>query len=165
MKEIKIHAFDLGDATVDQSFITHRMEIGKKVAGKFGCYYVEADGKRIMVDTGPPSPEHAIKWHKELQPKIAPDQQSMIQLQKQANVKPEEIEIIVLTHLHWDHAYHLEEYPNAKIYVSKIELDFALNPLPPFFFPPPYVSVPLLDVFSLLPVSFVLLVFVECRLH
>src|SRR4030042_1680351 len=48
--------------------------------------------------------------------------------------KPEEIDIILLTHLHYDHAYHLERYPNAKIYVSKVELNFALNPLPPYFF-------------------------------
>lgn len=134
MNEIKIYALDLGNATVDQSVITHRMGLGEKVVGKYGCYYVEGDGKKIMVDTGPASPEHMIKWHKEMEPQIAADQQSMIQLQKQANVQPEEIDIILLTHLHYDHAYHLDKYPNAKIYVSRVELNFALNPLPPFFF-------------------------------
>jgi glyoxylase-like metal-dependent hydrolase (beta-lactamase superfamily II) len=107
--------------------------MGTKVIGKYVCFYVEADGKKIMVDTGPASPEHMIKWHKEMGPQIAPDQQSMIQLQKQAHVKPEEIDMILLTHLHYDHAYHLEKFPNAKIYISKAELSFALNPLPPYF--------------------------------
>lgn len=132
-KDSKIYAFDLGNNTVDQSLITYRFGIGTKCAGKYVCYYIEADGKKIMVDTGPSAPERAVRWHNEMRPQIAPDQQSMIQLQKQANVKPEEIDMILLTHLHWDHAYHLEKYPNAKIYVSKVELDFALNPLPPFF--------------------------------
>ena len=60
MKEIKIHAFDLGDVHVDQSFVTGRMGMGTKVLGKYGCYYVEADGRKIMVDTGPaaPRPSH-----------------------------------------------------------------------------------------------------------
>jgi len=87
-----------------------------------------------MIDTGPAAPEHVKKWHNELEPQMAPEQQSMIQLRKQAGVEPEEIDMILLTHLHWDHAYHLEKYPNAKIYVSKVELDFALNPLPPYLF-------------------------------
>lgn len=107
--------------------------MGKKLPGVLGCYYVEADGKKIMIDTGPASPTHSAKWHKMLSPQIAPDQQSFIQLEKRG-VKPEEIDMVLLTHLHWDHAHHLEKYPNAKIYVSRTELNFALNPLPPFFF-------------------------------
>jgi len=46
MKDIKIYAFDLGNVSVDQSFITARMGMGTKVLGKYGCYYVEADGKK-----------------------------------------------------------------------------------------------------------------------
>jgi N-acyl homoserine lactone hydrolase len=134
MKDVKIYPLDLGNVTVDQSLNTYRIGMGTEAPGKYGCYYIEADGKKVLVDSGPPSPEHVAKWHKEFKAQIASDQQSMIQLEKQLNVKPEEIEVILLTHLHWDHAYHLERYPNAKIYVSKVELNFALNPLPPFFF-------------------------------
>lgn len=134
MKDVRIYPLNLGNTVIDQSINTYRTGMGTKINSKFGCYYLEADGKKIMVDTGPASPEHASKWHKEVGPQITQDQQSMIQLQRQANVKPEEIDIILITHLHWDHAYHLENYPNAKIYVSKVELNFALNPLPPFFF-------------------------------
>lgn len=134
VKDIRIYPFELGRAVVDQSLLTYRIGIGNKIDICFGCFYVEADGRKIMVDTGPSSGEHAAKWHKEFGPEIAPDQQSFIQLEKQIGVKPQEIDIILLTHLHWDHAYHLEKYPNSKIYVSKTELNFALNPLPPFFF-------------------------------
>jgi glyoxylase-like metal-dependent hydrolase (beta-lactamase superfamily II) len=135
MKEdVKIYPFRLGSAFADKSLLTYRLGIGSKVEMAFGCFYVEADGKKIMVDTGPSSPEHAIEFHKEVGPKIRPEEQSYIQLEKVVGVKPEEIDLILLTHLHWDHAYHLEKFPNADIYVSKKELEFALNPLPPFFF-------------------------------
>ncbi|RLB05178.1 MAG: hypothetical protein DRG83_03095 [Deltaproteobacteria bacterium] len=133
MKDVKIYPLRLGTASVDQSLLTYRMGMGTKATVAFGCYYVEADGMKIMIDTGPAPPEHSAKWHKQVGPQIEPDQQSFIQLEKRG-VRPEEIDMILLTHLHWDHAYHLEKYPNAKIYVSKTELAFALNPLPPFFF-------------------------------
>jgi len=131
---VKIYPFRLGTAFADKSLLTYRLGMGTKVEMAFGCFYMEADGKKIMVDTGPSSPEHAIKYHKEVGPQIKPDEQSYIQLEKVTGVKPEEIDLILLTHLHWDHAYHLEKFPNAKIYVSKRELEFALNPLPPFFY-------------------------------
>lgn len=131
---VKIYPFRLGTAFHDQSIVTYRLGMGTKAETAFGCYYVEADGKKIMVDTGPAAPEQAAKSHKEVGPLLGPEDQSYIQLEKVTGVKPEEIDLILLTHLHWDHAYHLEKYPNAKIYVSKRELEFALNPLPPFFY-------------------------------
>ena len=131
---VKIYPFKLGGSIADQSLITYRNGMGSKTNMAFGCFYLEADGKKIMVDTGPSAPEHAIKFHKEVGPQIGPKEQSYIQLEKVTGVKPEEIDLILLTHLHWDHAYHLEKFPNAQIYVSKRELEFALNPLPPFFF-------------------------------
>lgn len=134
MKEIKIYPLDCGRSVTDQSIVTYRKGMGKTTTTSFACFYVEADGKKIMVDTGPASGEHAVKWHKEVGPNIGPDQVSYIQLEKRVGVKPKEIDMILLTHLHWDHGYYMEKYPNAKIYVSKKELDFALNPLPPFFF-------------------------------
>jgi N-acyl homoserine lactone hydrolase len=131
---VKIYPFKLGSAIADKGLLTYRMGMGSNVELAFGCYYMEADGKKIMVDTGPPAPEHALKFHKEVHPQIGPEEQSYIQLEKVVGVKPEEIDLILLTHLHWDHAYHLEKFPKAKIYVSKRELEFALNPLPPFFY-------------------------------
>lgn len=45
-------------------------------------------------------------------------------------MRPEDIDMIVLTHLHWDHCYNLEKFPNAEIYVQKSEIKYALDPLP-----------------------------------
>ena len=134
MKDIRICPLDLGRSAADQTIVTYRKGAGNIVTTSFACFYVEADGKKMMADTGPSSGEHAAKWHKEVAPDIGPDLVSYIQLEKRVGVKPQEIDMILLTHLHWDHAYYMEKYPNAKIYVSKTELDFALNPLPPFFF-------------------------------
>ena len=45
-------------------------------------------------------------------------------------MQPEEIDTILLTHLHWDHGYGVYKIPNAKVYVQKDELQYAIAPFP-----------------------------------
>ncbi len=47
--------------------------------------------------------------------------------------KPEEIDIVVFTHLHWDHCFYMEKFTNAEFYVNKKEYEFAMNPIPLYF--------------------------------
>ena len=51
------------------------------------------------------------------------------ELQKMG-VETEQIDFIILTHLHWDHSYNLELFPDVPIYVQKRELQYAVAPLP-----------------------------------
>lgn len=134
MEDIKIYPIRVGSSIGDQSIMTFRVGMGNQITVSFGCFYIEADARKIMLDTGPSSGEHANRWHKETGPHILPNHESFIQLEKKIGVHPEEIDTILLTHLHWDHAYHMEKYPKAKIYVARDELNFALNPIPPFYY-------------------------------
>ncbi|MCK4723026.1 MAG: N-acyl homoserine lactonase family protein, partial [Dehalococcoidia bacterium] len=45
-------------------------------------------------------------------------------------LKPEDIDIVILTHAHEDHVQLAGKYPKAKFIVQKAELDFARNPHP-----------------------------------
>ncbi|MFC1816256.1 N-acyl homoserine lactonase family protein, partial [Thermodesulfobacteriota bacterium] len=47
-------------------------------------------------------------------------------------LKPADIDIVILTHLHYDHFANTHKCKNARILVQKKELDFALNPHPLF---------------------------------
>ncbi len=40
------------------------------------------------------------------------------------NLSPEDIDIVILTHLHWDHALNVDLFKNSRIYVSENELDY-----------------------------------------
>ena len=121
---------DLGDATVDKSLMYLRRYVGEKDQGKIVAAYIGGAKKRIVVDTGPPDMERTLKYHPYAKSEPnRPDQNIIYQLGK-VGVKPEEIDIVVLTHLHWDHVGDVTKFPNAEFIVSQEELRFALDPLP-----------------------------------
>ncbi|HAG11291.1 MAG TPA: hypothetical protein DCK76_07900 [Desulfotomaculum sp.] len=132
MSRLTIYPLDLGDAVVDQGMSMEKEGMGVPWKAKLLCYYIEGAEKKILVDPGVSDQEHADMWHDETNCRVTPGQ-SMAALEK-IGAKPEEIDIILLTHLHWDHAYHLDKYKNAEIYVAKEELTYALMPLPPHYF-------------------------------
>ena len=124
---------DLGDATGDKSLSYFLRFVGEKEHWKRAAFYVGGAKKKIVVDTGPPDLDHALKYHHlSKQEPCRPDQKIEVQLAK-AGVKPEEIDIAILTHLHWDHVGQVSKFPNAQFIVSEEELRFALNPLPPLY--------------------------------
>ncbi|MGI5963946.1 MAG: N-acyl homoserine lactonase family protein [Lawsonibacter sp.] len=50
------------------------------------------------------------------------------QILAKAGVRPEEITHVLLTHLHFDHACNVDQYPNATFVVSRAEWEYANNP-------------------------------------
>ncbi len=65
----------------------------------------------ILVDTGPSSRRAWL--YKALQSK---------------NLTPDDIDIVILTHMHWDHCQNTDLFKNARILVHPTELDYARNP-------------------------------------
>lgn len=104
-----------------------RRNAGEKVDRPILMFVIEAEGGKIVVDTGPSTPEHAAKYHMPIiqEPDMAP-----LTALKKAGVNPEEVELVIMTHLHWDHCYNTELFPNATFVVQKKELEFAVVPYP-----------------------------------
>lgn len=48
---------------------------------------------------------------------------------RQQGVEPEDIKTVILTHLHWDHAYGVCKLPNAKVYVQVKEMRYSVAPM------------------------------------
>jgi N-acyl homoserine lactone hydrolase len=90
-------------------------------------WYIEGADKRIVVDTGGGDPLKAP-------PKAAPykreTDQSLEASLKKIGVRCADIDIVVVTHLHWDHCGETDLFPKAKIYVQKEELETARSPFP-----------------------------------
>jgi len=47
---------------------------------------------------------------------------------EKVNIKPEEVDKLIITHLHFDHVANAKLFTNARIYVQKREWESALNP-------------------------------------
>lgn len=60
-------------------------------------------------------------------------------------LKPDNIDILFLSHLHFDHALNFDLFPNSKIMVSNTEWDYADNPHPDDPFVPGYIKAALQD--------------------
>lgn len=121
---------NLGDHLSDKSLSYLRRFIGETEASSHVGAYIGGAQKKIVVDTGPPDFDRILKYHSSFKAKPRkPEQEIKAQLAK-AGVKPEEINIVILTHLHWDHVGNVTKFPKAEFIVSQEELRFALDPLP-----------------------------------
>jgi glyoxylase-like metal-dependent hydrolase (beta-lactamase superfamily II) len=47
--------------------------------------------------------------------------------------KPEDIDIVVFTHMHWDHIYYMEKFTKATFIAHETEYAFALDPIPLYY--------------------------------
>lgn len=84
------------------------------------------DGKLILVDTGPSIPTaETSKFHVGLDVKIDDRIDKVLASQ---GIDPSDITDVIFTHLHFDHCSYAEFLPNAKIYVQKKELVYAVAP-------------------------------------
>jgi glyoxylase-like metal-dependent hydrolase (beta-lactamase superfamily II) len=129
-KDVRIIPLDVGTLEWDQGECTLRRGFGKKVKAPFIAFYIEGLEKKVLIDTGPRNQERSQRFHKALNPIISPEQE-MPQRLRQIGLKPDDIEILVLTHLHWDHVGHADKLANARIFVSREEFNYAMAPLPP----------------------------------
>ncbi|MEE9277833.1 MAG: MBL fold metallo-hydrolase, partial [Dehalococcoidia bacterium] len=90
----------------------------------FGCFLIHSEGKRILVDTG------LGQWPNPLQLK---QPASLPRVMEEAGVKPDDLDLVIFTHLHWDHTgwntvgeegtYRLT-FPNARYVVQQKEYDY-----------------------------------------
>ena len=81
------------------------------------------------------SPDHVVIVDSGVAPDTAREKNlagyvNPIDLLTEIGVRAEDVGHLVLTHLHWDHANGVAQFPNAKIYVQKDEYRFwTANPL------------------------------------
>lgn len=92
-------------------------------------WYIEGAKERILVDTSfDPSPERTLEViGRSYGCSRSPDQTVEAALSK-VGVKPEEIDLVILTHLHHDHIGHNELFTNATFIAQNDELPLALAP-------------------------------------
>lgn len=128
METYKIHPICAGVFTdAEKSNFAYQKDAGVKLRAPVLFYLIRGKNTCILVDTGCSGEDWAAKYHHGL---IQSEDMKPIIALKKLGVDAEDVTIIVNTHLHWDHCFNNHQFPNAKIYVQKREIQFAVAPIP-----------------------------------
>lgn len=131
MTEYTIRALNTGFQLLDKAlYATYRKGAGTIIEHPVFAFLLEGGGRKILVDTGMSDTAHSVRHHHD--GRQEPGQAIHEQLAS-LGIAPDDIDIIIFTHLHWDHCYNVKQFPRARLVVSEIEYRFALNPTPPYW--------------------------------
>jgi len=126
MREYTIHPVAVGINETDQGIMTYQRDYGKRIILPIYMFYIKGSDKNIIVDTGLEQFVVSEEVEKECGFKILEFEDALSSF----GLKPEDIDVIIHTHLHNDHCENDYKCSNAVVFVQKTELAFLKNPHP-----------------------------------
>jgi len=116
----------MGTKAFDKGMMTYQHDYGKPYTIPIYCWYLEGGDKKILVDTGELSPLQSRERENAIGGTIYKFEEGLAKW----GLKPEDIDIVIHTHLHNDHCENDDKCVNATFYVHEKELERAHNPHP-----------------------------------
>ena len=126
MAMYKIHPIVMGTKIFDKSMMTYQYGNGVTYTIPIYCWYIEGGDRKILVDTGEMSPIQSKDREENIGGKIYTFEEGL----DLWGLKPEDVDIVVHTHLHNDHCENDYKCLNAEIYVHENELRNIHDPHP-----------------------------------
>lgn len=121
----KVKPLVLGTIEGDRSGFTYMAFAGQPIKLEVVAFLIEGAPKKILVDTGSYAELMKKYW-----PGKGVDFQTLEEALAKEGLVPDDIEIIIQTHLHHDHCGYHKLFKNAEVIVQKAEWEFAMNPHP-----------------------------------
>lgn len=123
MRNYIIRPIPLCKGARDRTQLTYRRGAGEKVEICCYAWYIQGATPQIIVDTGTTAEWYHTQGVSQ-QEHLHYIEDSMARF----NVRPEDIDIVILTHLHADHVEQAKKFTRAKFYVQKDELEATGHP-------------------------------------
>ncbi len=126
MATYTIRPLAVGFNETDQGIMTYQRFYGKRIILPIYAFAILGGDKKILVDTGledfvvPPDLEERTGFP------VLTFEEAL----ETIGWTPEDVDIIIHTHLHNDHCENDALCTNAEVYVQKAELDFCNDPHP-----------------------------------
>jgi len=115
---------EIVEETGDKSLMTYLMGMGTPIPIGVYIWLVEGASKNVLIDTGCSADYlNSIGFPSE---QVSTQEEEL----KKAGLTVDDINVVILTHLHSDHAKDAGKFKNATFVVQKSELEFAANPHP-----------------------------------
>jgi glyoxylase-like metal-dependent hydrolase (beta-lactamase superfamily II) len=124
--------------TLPKSYLYHHSTLGSlkgvsdaRIEMPVFTFLIEGGDSLLLIDTGMAWTERASAFHHP--GSHQPEGHSIIERLNQAGYKPGDVDVVVFTHLHWDHIYYMQQFTRAAFIANKTEYEFALNPIPLYY--------------------------------
>lgn len=109
-----------GELKLSKGLMTYFMNYGEEIFIPVVSWYLRAGDKNVLIDTGASAEVMARYWPGEVR-----DVTSFEEGLARLGLKPEDIDVVIQTHLHFDHCGNTAKCKNAEVYVQAEELRFA----------------------------------------
>lgn len=117
----------LSTVPTNRSLMTYLLYHNKTDVLPMVSWYINANGTNVLIDTG-----ISVAEHKKFANIPMDDVQSFDQALGTVSLTADDIDLIILTHLHYDHCANAQRCKNARVVVQKKELEFANSNHPVF---------------------------------
>lgn len=124
MSHCRIRPIPLVEYATDKSLSTYKRNFGKSITKTCYVWYIEGIKEKILVDAGSTAKHYSERGTP------AKDVQLLDEGLNRLGVHAEDIEKVILTHLHPDHITLANRFINATFLVQTDEIEFARNPHP-----------------------------------
>ncbi len=128
----KLYFFECGTLKSQKHLFTLNKDVGKPFEVPVPFFLIQHNGKNILFDTG-----NALEVSQDAQKHwgdvisvyypVMDEKQYVVNQLQELGIKPEEIDYVILSHLHLDHAGGVGCFPNAKYIVHKKEREWAFS--------------------------------------
>lgn len=126
MRTFKIHPIVMGTKIFDKGMMTYQHDYGKPYTIPIYAWYLEGGDQKILVDTGEMAPIISEDRERAIGGKIYTFEDGLALW----GLAPDDIDIVIHTHLHNDHCENDYKCKNARFYVHRLEMKRIHDPHP-----------------------------------
>ena len=153
MTDMKLFVLDLGSMKMDRSLIVAKTNLASVdeptrpaefVEFPVSAYLIETSSQKLLFDTGcnPEAMGESGRWPQSFQksyPYFGDEECQLPNRLRQLGMGPGDIDIVVLSHMHNDHAGCVEFFKQSKLFVHEDELSAAMRSYALHLDPTPYI--------------------------
>ena len=126
MNPLTIHPIVVGSKIFDKSMMTYQVHQGERYTIPIYAWLIKGGDRKIIVDTGEMSPIQSEDRQLAIGGRIYTIEEGL----SLHGLLPEDINMVIHTHLHNDHCENDYKFSNAEIWVHPAELESIHNPHP-----------------------------------
>ena len=131
MGNLRIRPVTLSRVQADKGVMTYLTYYGEKIWRPYIFWIIEGAGQNILVDTAIHASQYQ-SYHPGFRDLPLEHMSTFEEALSRVSLRPEDIDLVIQTHLHFDHCFNTSKCSNARVLVQEEELAFARDPHPLF---------------------------------